>query len=64
MRKIHPLVAGLIGRCPHCGGGHLFDGFLKVPPACEACGLDLAKADTGDGPAVFVIPASEPRHDG
>ena len=42
----------------------MFDGFLKVPPACEACGLDLAKADTGDGPAVFVIPASEPRHDG
>ena len=33
----------------------LFEGFLKVAPACEACGYDLAKADSGDGPAVFVI---------
>ena len=55
MHKIHPLAAGLIGRCPNCGEGHLFGGFLKVAPACKSCGLDLAKADTGDGPAVFVI---------
>ena len=32
-----------------------FDGFLKVAPACEACGYDFSKADSGDGPAVFVI---------
>jgi len=51
----NPLVAGLLGRCPNCGEGHLFEGFLKVSPACEACGFDLAKADSGDGPAVFVI---------
>jgi uncharacterized protein (DUF983 family) len=50
-----PLLAGLAGRCPNCGEGHLFEGFLKVAPACEACGYDLAKADSGDGPAVFVI---------
>ena len=24
-------------------------------PRCGACGFDLASADTGDGPAVFVI---------
>ena len=51
----HPLAAGLLGRCPHCGEGHLFEGFLQVSPKCEACGFDLAKADSGDGPAVFVI---------
>ena len=28
---------------------------MKVSPRCEACGYDLAKADSGDGPAVFVI---------
>ena len=50
-----PLVSGLRGRCPNCGEGHLFAGFLKVSPQCEACGFDLAKADSGDGPAVFVI---------
>jgi len=51
----NPLLSGLAGRCPNCGEGHLFQGFLKVAPRCEACGFDLAKADSGDGPAVFVI---------
>ena len=55
MSSANPLLAGLAGRCPNCGEGHLFDGFLKVAPRCEACGFDLAKADSGDGPAVFVI---------
>lgn len=50
-----PLVSGLRGRCPNCGEGHLFEGFLKIAPRCEACGYDLSKADSGDGPAVFVI---------
>ena len=26
-----------------------------MAPRCESCGYDLSKADTGDGPAVFVI---------
>jgi uncharacterized protein (DUF983 family) len=51
----HPLLAGLAGRCPNCSEGSLFDGFLKVAPRCAACGYDLTKADSGDGPAVFVI---------
>jgi uncharacterized protein (DUF983 family) len=51
----NPLLAGLLGRCPNCGEGHLFEGFLRVSPRCEACGFDLAAADSGDGPAVFVI---------
>jgi uncharacterized protein (DUF983 family) len=55
MSKPNPLLAGLAGRCPNCGEGYLFDGFLKVAPRCEACGYDLSKADSGDGPAVFVI---------
>lgn len=55
MSKPNPLLAGVAGRCPNCGEGFLFDGFLKVAPTCEACGYDFAKADSGDGPAVFVI---------
>jgi uncharacterized protein (DUF983 family) len=55
MSRPNPLLAGAAGRCPNCGEGHLFDGFLKVASRCEACGYDLAKADSGDGPAVFVI---------
>ena len=42
-------------RCPRCGKGRLFEGFLTLRPACEACGLDYGFADSGDGPAVFVI---------
>ena len=49
------LVAGLSGRCPNCARGGLFEGFLKVRSVCPACGFDLSSADSGDGPAVFVI---------
>ena len=51
----NPVLAGLACRCPRCGRGPLFEGFLKVRPRCQACGFDLARADSGDGPAVFVI---------
>ena len=54
-RAPNPILAGLACRCPNCGRGPLFEGFLKVRARCEACGFDLARADTGDGPAVFVI---------
>lgn len=47
-------LAGLAGRCPACGKGRLFHGFIALRPACEACGLDYGFADSGDGPAVFV----------
>ncbi|WP_031549369.1 DUF983 domain-containing protein [Parvularcula oceani] len=47
--------AGLAGRCPRCGQGKLFDGFLKLKEACPVCGLDYSKADSGDGPAFFIM---------
>jgi uncharacterized protein (DUF983 family) len=50
-----PISTGLRGRCPRCGEGRLFEGFLKVAPRCRVCGLDFAFADSADGPAVFVI---------
>jgi uncharacterized protein (DUF983 family) len=49
-----PYVTGVLGRCPRCGGGRLFTGFVDLAPACEACGLDYGFADSGDGPAVMV----------
>lgn len=52
---VSPYAAGLGCKCPRCGQGKLFDGFLKLRASCEVCGLDYAKADSGDGPAVFVI---------
>lgn len=52
---VSPYAAGLCGKCPRCGRGALFDGYLRLHKACPSCGLDYAKADSGDGPAVFVI---------
>lgn len=47
--------AALFGRCPRCGKGPLFAGYLALQPKCQACGLDYSVFDPGDGPAVFVI---------
>ncbi|MCL4767965.1 MAG: DUF983 domain-containing protein [Hyphomicrobiaceae bacterium] len=51
------LRAGRRGRCPRCAEGRLFRGplTLAVRERCETCGLSNAFADSGDGPAVFVI---------
>ncbi len=55
MAQVNPILAGLTCRCPSCGKGPLFSGFLLVSEQCRACGYDLRAADSGDGPAVFVI---------
>jgi len=52
---VSPLRAGLAARCPRCGRGRLFKGFLQVAERCDACDLDLSAQDSGDGPAVFII---------
>lgn len=49
------VTLALAGKCPRCGKGKLFSGFLTVAESCDVCNLDLAKADSGDGPAVFVM---------
>ena len=52
---LSPYDTGLRCRCPRCGQGRLFKGFLDLAPRCEVCGLDYGFVDAGDGPAVFVI---------
>lgn len=54
-RPVRVVYATLFARCPRCGKGPLFQGFLQVAPSCSACGLSFARFDAGDGPAVFVI---------
>jgi uncharacterized protein (DUF983 family) len=48
-------MRGLTCKCPRCGEGRLYSGFLTLRPNCEVCGLDYAFIDAGDGPAVFII---------
>lgn len=50
-----PLATGLLGRCPRCGRGALFSGYLTLAPSCSSCGLDFGFAESADGPAVFAI---------
>ncbi|GAD58868.1 hypotheical conserved protein [Brevundimonas abyssalis TAR-001] len=45
----------MLCRCPNCGKGPLFEGFLKIRPVCETCGYDLASVATGDGAASFIM---------
>ena len=52
---IESAIRGIACKCPRCGNGKLFAGFLTLRANCEACGLDYAFIDTGDGPAVFII---------
>lgn len=46
---------GIARRCPNCGEGHLFAGYLKVEPRCQACGHDNGAYKADDGPAYFTI---------
>ncbi len=60
MAPIEPEKSALLRRalrcrCPRCGEGALFEGFLGLKEICTGCGLELAQADSGDGPAVFLI---------
>jgi uncharacterized protein (DUF983 family) len=49
------VLRGLACKCPRCGKGKLYTGFLTLRPRCDSCGLDYAFIDAGDGPAVFII---------
>ena len=49
------LQLGIQGRCPRCGEGHIFKGYLSLAQECEVCELDYSFADPADGPAFFAM---------
>ncbi len=49
---------GLAKRCPVCGQGHLFSGFLKVAPHCDVCGADNTIYPSDDFPPYLTILAA------
>ena len=53
--RVHPQRAGLRCKCPECGNGAVFRGFLEMQECCRDCGADFSSADAGDGPAFFVM---------
>jgi uncharacterized protein (DUF983 family) len=46
---------GVRGKCPNCGRGRLFSGFLKVVDRCEVCGEELFHQRADDFPPYIVI---------
>ncbi len=46
---------GLMGKCPRCGQGRLFDGFLRVSRQCEVCGEPFHHHRADDLPAYLVL---------
>ena len=55
-RPVWPAVRrGLLRRCPNCGEGRLFEGYLKVTDSCPACGEVLSHHRADDGPAYLTI---------
>jgi uncharacterized protein (DUF983 family) len=46
---------GMRNRCPVCGEGRVFAGFLRVAPACAVCGAPLGRLRADDAPPYVVI---------
>ena len=49
------LGRGLRGRCPVCGQGKLFSGFLRVATKCADCSTDFTRVRADDAPPYFTI---------
>ncbi len=46
---------GLRHRCPQCGAGRLFAGYVKTRAECPKCGLDLTGHRADDAPPYITI---------
>ena len=55
-RPLRPaLLRGWRRRCPNCGAGPVFSGYLKVQAVCPACREPLHHQRADDGPAYLTI---------
>jgi uncharacterized protein (DUF983 family) len=55
-RPLKPaLLRGWRRRCPNCGKGAMFSGYLKVRDTCPDCGGALYHHRADDGPAYLTI---------
>lgn len=49
------ILRGAACKCPSCGKGPLFSGFLSTEPVCSACGEELHHQRADDAPPYFTI---------
>ncbi len=45
----------MLFKCPACGKGKLFNGYLTVSPSCASCGEELHHQRADDAPPYFTI---------
>ncbi|WP_162854553.1 DUF983 domain-containing protein [Sphingobium estronivorans] len=55
MQEVSPILAGLAGRCPACGKGKLYHGYLHLVETCDNCSARLSHADAEDAPVTFML---------
>ncbi len=53
--RLTALWRGLRRRCPRCGEGALFAGYVRVEAACQNCGQALEGHRADDAPPYFTI---------
>ncbi len=46
---------GLKCKCPACGQGKIFNGYIKVKHSCDTCGLELHHQRADDAPPYFTM---------
>ena len=49
------LKRGMMCKCPACGEGKIYTGYLKVAQSCDACGTELHHHRADDAPPYIVI---------
>ena len=55
-RELRPALArGWRRKCPRCGAGPVFKGYLTVRSSCSVCRQDFRGARADDGPAYLTI---------
>lgn len=50
-----PILRGLARKCPACGEGGLFSGYLKLNATCSECGAEWDHEKAADGPAWLTV---------
>lgn len=54
-RLLTGMWRGMRRKCPNCGEGALFAGYLKVQPTCGRCGHENSRYRADDAPPYFTI---------
>jgi len=47
-RNFKAILRGLTRRCPSCGTGRIFSGYMKLKQECPSCGISFAGIRTDD----------------